>query len=48
MKIALDHSDWVEALQVELGELERNEVWSPIPTPCNAYIIGMKLVFLKK
>ena len=36
VKIALDHSDWLQAMQEELNEFERNNVWRLIPTPKDA------------
>lgn len=48
VKMALDHSDWVESMQVELNELERNKVWCLIPTPPDALVVGLKWVLRNK
>jgi len=45
VKIALDHSDWVQAMQDEFNEFERNKVWRSIPDPRDASVLGMKWVF---
>ena len=45
---ALDHSDWVQAMQDELNEFERNKVWRLIPTPKDASVVGLKWVFRNK
>ncbi|XP_052625859.1 uncharacterized mitochondrial protein AtMg00820-like [Lactuca sativa] len=44
----LDHSDWVQAMQNELNEFERNKVWRLIPTPPDASVVGLKWVFCNK
>ena len=48
VNIALDHSDWVQAMQDELNEFERNKVWRLIPTPKDASVVGLKWVFRNK
>lgn len=48
VKMALDHTDWVHAIQHELNEFENNKVQHLIPTPPNASVIGLKWVFRKK
>ena len=48
VNIALDHSDWVQAMQDELNEFERNKVWRLIPTPPDASVVGLKWVFRNK
>lgn len=45
VKMALDHSDWVEAMQVGLNEFERKKFWRLILTPPYASIVGLKWVF---
>ena len=42
---ALDHFDWVQAIQDELSEFERNKVWRLIPTPKDASVVGLKWGF---
>ena len=44
----MDDSDWVEAMQAELGEFERNKVWRLIPTPPDVSVVGLKWVFRNK
>ncbi|KAL7604701.1 hypothetical protein Lser_V15G20152 [Lactuca serriola] len=48
VKIVLDHSDWVQAMQDDLNEFERNKLWWLIPTPKNASVVGLKWVFQNK
>ncbi|KAI3791236.1 hypothetical protein L2E82_04934 [Cichorium intybus] len=48
VKVALDHADWVQAMQDELNEFERNRVWRLVPTPEKASVLGMKWVFRNK
>jgi len=48
VKEALLHSDWVEAMQDELLEFERNKVWSHIETPKDVSVVGLKWVFRNK
>ncbi|KAI3499752.1 hypothetical protein L1887_35561 [Cichorium endivia] len=48
VKDAFDHPDWIEALQMELEEFERNKVWRLIPKPANASIVGLKWVYRNK
>ncbi|CAH1450222.1 unnamed protein product [Lactuca virosa] len=43
VNVALDHSDWVQAMQDELHEFERNRVWRLIPTPKDASEVGLKM-----
>ncbi|XP_052620865.1 uncharacterized mitochondrial protein AtMg00820-like [Lactuca sativa] len=45
VNVALDHSDWVQAMQDELNEFERNKVWRLIPTLLEALVVGLKWVF---
>lgn len=42
VNVSLDHFDWVEAMQTELNEYERNKVWCLIPTPLGASVVGME------
>ncbi|KAL4573963.1 hypothetical protein LXL04_020785 [Taraxacum kok-saghyz] len=48
VKIAMDDSDWVEAMQAELAEFKRNKVWRLIPTPPDVSVVGLKWVFRNK
>ena len=45
---ALKDADWVQAMQEELNEFERNEVWTLVPRPKNRSIVGTKWVFRNK
>nr|GEX84832.1 retrovirus-related Pol polyprotein from transposon TNT 1-94 [Tanacetum cinerariifolium] len=44
-KQALEHSCWIEAMQEEIHEFERLEVWVLIPAPNNILIIPLKWIF---
>ncbi|PNX74252.1 retrotransposon-related protein [Trifolium pratense] len=39
---------WINAMQEELGQFKRNEVWDLVPRPENANVIGTKWVFKNK
>ncbi|KAL3820282.1 hypothetical protein ACJIZ3_006187 [Penstemon smallii] len=45
---ALNDSYWVEAMQEELNQFERNEVWYLVPRPSQHRVIGTKWVFRNK
>ncbi|KAK1397946.1 hypothetical protein POM88_007809 [Heracleum sosnowskyi] len=45
---ALRDADWVTAMQEELNEFERNEVWKLVPRPKNRSIVGTKWIFKNK
>ncbi|KAJ9542272.1 hypothetical protein OSB04_028778 [Centaurea solstitialis] len=45
---ALDISDWVTAMQVELNQFERLGVWRLVPRPKNKTIIDLKWIFKNK
>ena len=45
---ALKDADWVTAMQEELNEFERNEVWKLVPRPKNRSVVGTKWVFRNK
>jgi hypothetical protein len=44
---ALQDPDWVLAMQEELNNFKRNEVWSPVPRP-KQNVVGTKWVFRNK
>ena len=48
IKEALEHSDWISAMQEELAEFKRNDVWKLIPKPKGHSIIGTRWVFRNK
>ncbi|KAG9450314.1 hypothetical protein H6P81_010279 [Aristolochia fimbriata] len=45
---ALKDEYWIKAMQEELDQFERNEVWMLVPRPDNANIIGTKWIFKNK
>ncbi|KAL9252498.1 Retrovirus-related Pol polyprotein from transposon RE2-like protein, partial [Drosera capensis] len=45
---ALNDTNWVDAMQEELNEFERNEVWYLTPRPKNYPVVGCKWVFTNK
>ncbi|KAL8089698.1 hypothetical protein AgCh_039252 [Apium graveolens] len=45
---ALQDADWIQAMQEELIEFERNKVWTLVPSPKNRSIVGTKWVFRNK
>ena len=42
VEVALTDPDWIAAMQDELGQFERNEVWHIVPKPSNRTIIGTR------
>ncbi|GJU19913.1 retrovirus-related pol polyprotein from transposon TNT 1-94 [Tanacetum coccineum] len=42
---ALEHSCWIEAMQEEIHEFERLDVWILVPCPDNILIIPLKWIF---
>ena len=48
VKVAMEHSDWVVAMQSELAEFERNKIWRLIPKPEDVSIVGLKWIFKNK
>nr|GEW05933.1 putative ribonuclease H-like domain-containing protein [Tanacetum cinerariifolium] len=47
-KDALTQSCWIEAMQEELNELERLEVWELVPRPDKVMVITLKLIYKVK
>src|SRR3954468_23942021 len=45
---ALEDPDWIIAMQEELNQFTRNDVWDLVPRPKGFYIIGTKWVFRNK
>lgn len=39
---------WVEAMQEELAQFEKNEAWNPVPPPKCQLVINTKWVFRNK
>nr|GFA97302.1 retrovirus-related Pol polyprotein from transposon TNT 1-94 [Tanacetum cinerariifolium] len=44
-KQALEHSCWIEAMQEEIHEFERLDVWVLVPCPDNIFIVPLKWIF---
>nr|GEV12020.1 hypothetical protein [Tanacetum cinerariifolium] len=47
-KDALTHSCWIEAMQEELNEFERLEVWEIVPHPDKVMVITLKWIYKVK
>ncbi|GKB43060.1 retrovirus-related pol polyprotein from transposon TNT 1-94 [Tanacetum coccineum] len=47
-KEALTHSCWIEAMQEELNEFERLEVWELVPPPDKVMVITLKWIYKVK
>ena len=45
---ALEDPSWIEAMQEELVQFERNKVWSLVPVPKGKSVIGTRWVFRNK
>ena len=48
IKEALKDADWIQAMQEELHQFERNQVWRLVPRPKNKNVIGTRWVFRNK
>ncbi|KAA0060049.1 F9C16.17 [Cucumis melo var. makuwa] len=48
VSVALTNEHWILAMQKELLQFERNEVWELVPKPPHANIIGTKWIFKNK
>ena len=48
IKEALKDEYWVVAMQEELAQFERNEVWELVPKPSNTNVIGTKWIYKNK
>jgi hypothetical protein len=48
VKEALLDEYWIHAMQEELTQFERNEVWDLVPRPKHVNVIGTKWVFKNK
>jgi hypothetical protein len=48
VKEALTDEAWIEAMQEELNQFERSEVWDLVPRPENVNVIGTKWVYKNK
>ncbi|GKC80377.1 retrovirus-related pol polyprotein from transposon TNT 1-94, partial [Tanacetum coccineum] len=47
-KEALTQAGWIEAMQEELHEFERLEVWDLVPPPDKAFVISLKWIYKVK
>jgi hypothetical protein len=45
---ALNDEFWVLAMQEELNQFERNEVWTLVPRPKTTNVIGTKWIYRNK
>lgn len=45
---ALEDDQWIVAIQEELNQFERNQVWELVPKPKDKHIFGTKWVFKNK
>ena len=45
---ALEDSSWIMAMQEELSQFERNQVWELVPKPTHQAVIGTRWVFRNK
>ena len=45
---ALSDDGWILAMQEELNQFQRNDVWDLVPKPLQKNIIGTKWVFRNK
>ena len=45
---AFSHDGWILAMQEELNQFQRADVWDPVPKPFQKNIIGTKWVFRNK
>ena len=45
---AIDEEYWITAMQEELVQFERNDVWELVPKPKNVNVIGTKRIFKNK
>ena len=48
VKEALTDEFWINAMQEELGQFKRNEVWELVPRPEGINVIGTKWVYKNK
>ena len=48
VKDALDNESWIEAMNEEIEQIERNKTWTLVPRPKDKNVIGTKWVFRNK
>ena len=44
----LKHDSWINVMQEELKQIERNQVWTLVSRPINQNIVGTRWVFKNK
>ena len=45
---ASDDQHWVNDMEEELNQIEKNQTWEPVPIPKEKNVIGIKWVFKSK
>ena len=48
VKEALDNKDWIQAMNDEIDQIEKNKTWSLVPRTENKNVIGTRWVFRNK
>ena len=48
VECALEDSSWIMAMQEELSQFERNQVWELVPKPIHQALIGTRWLFRNK
>lgn len=48
VKDALENESWIEAMNEEIEQIEKNKTWTLVPRPKDKNVIGTKWVFKNK
>ena len=48
VKDALENESWIEAMNEEIEQIEKNQTWTLVPRPKHKNVIGTKWVFRNK
>ena len=48
VKDALENESWIQAMNEEIEQIEKNKTWTLVPRPKDKNVIGKKLVFKNK
>ena len=48
VKDALDNEDWIQAMNEEIEQIDKNKAWSLVPKPKDKNVIGTKWLFRNK
>ena len=48
VKVALENESWIEAMNEEIKQIEKNKTWTLVPRPKDKNVIGTKWVFKNK